>query len=129
MRHEIFRENDRLPSGRLVLPGAIKLYKDRIPLIYNYRFEELHFGWVSDLQREGNVVTVDIEVFDRYKELLYKKKTDGTYEFLSDLFEFSGYAIRIMGDVGRKGSLIVSSGELAAVSIVPIQSIPKGLLS
>lgn len=108
-----------------VLPGiwldkdAIKMEKDRVPVVHSFNYEE-QAGWASDLKRdeETGEVSVEVEFFNKYSD----------YVLDEELFRFTFAAHKLeQHQVPATDSVpehtLVTSCELMWVSSAPIEAL------
>lgn len=96
MRAKLETEGVPTPRGDVILPGAIRMDKEFIPVATDYDYGNI-VGKASNLTREGDDVYVDVEMIPEATEMSY----------------FTGYTLH---DVEREENHI-RKASLAAVSV------------
>lgn len=66
MRMQIFEEGVPIASGQLIAPGALKLPANQheVPVTLGGDWTTPPVGKACNLERDGNVLTMDVELFD-----------------------------------------------------------------
>ena len=78
MRHIICKEADDTVPGHYIMPGALDWAEgDRIPLTFNFDFQQV-IGWATDIRREeGGIITAEIVLESQSAEVM--RDEEGTY--------------------------------------------------